>query len=286
MKKGLTITIIICMFLFLSGGILLIIGLANGGKLLFNIDYRNKKVETAKDLKIVTGEETVDSFSSIDLDVHAAEVRIVEGGGYNVKYAMYEGDIPRISVEDNKLTIKTINDGEGYVSFDLLGFAKQEEKTPYIEITVPAGTEFDDVRMKTNAGDINLDGYVIDALDIEANAGSIDLKNMTIDSFDADVNCGGIDISSSEIGTLTTKQNMGSLAVDDTRIYSADVDTDAGSVMMKLIGEEADYHIDVDVNAGSFQLNGETKDSSYNANSDKEMSIEVDASAGSVMIDF
>ena len=68
--------------------------------------------------------------------------------------------------------------------------------------------------------------------------------------------------------------------------YQYDAKKDGILRMMKLIGEEADYHIDVDVNAGSFQLNGETKDSSYNANSDKEMSIEVDASAGSVMIDF
>ncbi len=323
MKKGLHVVLILCFLLFVAGAIILVIGLARGGKMFFTIDYFNHKVNTSGTVKMIEGDKELSEYSSLDIDVNAAEVRVVEGDGYKVKYALYEDNEPTIGVEDKTLKISTSINSNTF-SFELFGNNAEENKSPYIEITVPAGTKFENAEISTNAGDIKLDGYDITTLFIESNAGSADLSNLSVatlnidvdygqvdiddieadelkikanagsaditgltaESADVDMNCGGLDISSSEIDSLTAKLNLGNAKVDETRIDKVDIDTNAGNVDLKMIGEEADYYIDVDVSAGDFMLNGKKQESNYSANSGKERSIKVESDAGSVSIDF
>lgn len=86
MKKGLAITLIICAILFIVGGVLIVLGIANGGAMLFNIDYAHHKVNTSSSKEIISGNEDVDPFTDIEIDVDAAAVTIVKGESYHVDY--------------------------------------------------------------------------------------------------------------------------------------------------------------------------------------------------------
>ncbi len=322
MKKGLLITLIFCVVLFLAGAAFLIVGLATGGKIFFTVDYKNRKVNTSSNLELITGEQELNEFDSIDIDISAAEVTVVEGDGYKVKYALYGNVEPTISVDDKKLSMKTEIES-GTFSLDLFG-NDPEKENPYVEITVPAGKKFETVNICTNAGDINLDGYEITTLMVQSNAGNSDLKNLSVGSIDLDLNygkvkivdteatdvsvkasagnaeisgliadsatfdmnCGELDVLTSELGRLEAKQNLGKVKVDETKIDNIDIEADAGDVSLGLIGEKADYYFDIDSSAGDITVDGEKKENDYNANSGKDKTIKIETNAGSVSIDF
>ena len=73
MKKGLAITLIGCVVLFILGLILFFVGLNAGGSIGFNVDFKNHEVSTAKDYKLNTGEQEVSAFSNIDINASAIE---------------------------------------------------------------------------------------------------------------------------------------------------------------------------------------------------------------------
>lgn len=323
MKKGLLVTLIICFILFLSGAILLVIGLSTGGKIFFTIDYKNRKVNTSGSRELVNGEQALGEFDSIDIDVSAAEVTVVEGSEYKVRYALYEGSEPTISIDDKKFSMKN-EIFDGTLSYGLWGDNSDDEKRPFVEITVPAGTKFENVSISTNAGDIKLDGYEIATLIVDSNAGSLELKNLSVgnvdvdvdcghvdiadtkaaevsinaaagnadisgltaDNVDIDMNCGGLNISSSELGELEAKMNMGKADISETKIDNIDIEADAGDVKLSLIGEEADYYFDLDSNAGNVTIDGSKESNNYTANSGKDKTIKVNTNAGNISIDF
>ena len=281
MKKGLVITLIACGVLLLVGGILFVIGLLSGGKLFFNIDFKNHRIITSSDSEMVGGLVTLDEFNKIDLNVPAAKVKLLKGDSYMIKYEVYDTELIKAEVQDKKLEVRTIKDGN-----DVTGFNIINNKEPYVEITVPEGTKFEECKFFTNAGNVNLDDFEIRNLTIEENAGNITLNKITSDSIEIDVNAGNVELTNSETNKLSIEVDAGNIEVSETRADNIDMESSFGSVTLGLIGEEADYGIDADVDAGSLIVNGKNKKNHYKANSDKDKKIEINASAGEVNISF
>ena len=85
MRKGMKITIIIMLAMFIIGAMLMIIGIATGGTLRFNVDYFGRRVDTSSEL--YHGEESVGTFNDVDVRMDSGEVKIVRGSEYKVSYA-------------------------------------------------------------------------------------------------------------------------------------------------------------------------------------------------------
>ena len=319
MKKGLAITLITCAVLFILGLILFVIGLNAGGSIGFNIDYKHHKLTTAKDMEMKTGEQEVGAFSNIDITTSAADLTIVEGDSYKVKYKLYENVEPTIGVENDTLKI-SVKDDRGTV----LNILTTDDNSPKIEITVPKGTKLFDVSINTDAGDLNIDGFTIATLNIESDAGDFNLKNLTSTSikikadagdldladttterFEIESNAGDINVTGLTADTVKMDFDAGDIKVLDSEIknYKAElsagdmdlknikgdnfeIDADYGDVEVEIIGEEADYNIDIDVSAGDAEINNKDVKNSYSASANTDKSLKINTDAGDVEVSF
>ena len=320
MKKGLAITLIGCVVLFILGLILFFVGLNAGGSIGFNVDFKNHEVSTAKDYKLNTGEQEVSAFSNIDINASAADITIVEGDSYKVKYALYEKSEPTIGVENDTLKIVTKNEKIPVFTF----FGTNTENSPKIEITVPAGTKFSDVSIVTNSGDIKLDGYTIDTLNLTSNAGDFDFKNLTttsikmnvdagdidlkdittedfqlesnagdikatgltVDTAKIDMDAGDVNILDSEIKNVKAELSAGDMKLKNIKADNFDIDADYGDIDLEIAGEEADYNIDIDVSAGDVEINDKDVKSHYSSKSNTDKTLKINTDAGDVEVSF
>lgn len=322
MKRGLIITIIFCVILFFVGGILLVIGVVSGGKAAFNIDYKNHKLRTSDNMKLVTKDVEISEFEKMDINIGTADLIIKEGDTYSLKYALYEGEEPTIGVNEGTLTVKT-NKEQSFINFNVFGLVNNDTN-PYVEITVPAKTvlkdseivvaagdatfsdiEVEEMNIKSAAGDVKLKNFISHNSKVEANAGDISIDSSEIDTLETTISAGelnvislkseelnvkndygDIEITSSEITDSELIANAGSIELEKTRVKNIDVESSYGDVNLGLIGEEADYDMDLTVAAGDCEISGKDVGKNHNVKKGREKNINVASAAGDIEISF
>ena len=279
MKKGLVITILSCVALFIIGTLVLLIGIAKGGKVLFNIDYGNHKITTTRNAELSRGTVSVEEFSGMNIELPNGDFRIVEGDEYKVSYAVYCEEAPTIDVL--KFSVKS---KDNYFSFNLSN--EKEEVTPYVEVTVPTGTILKESEVDIAYGDSKIDGLTLEDATFNLADGDIKFNNIKIDSLEIKSALGDINISDSDIGETDIEASAGNITLTDTRFSKLDINAAYGDVDLDVAGEEADYSLDVDLSFGKFELNGKEKKNRYSQNSDKDKKIDVDIATGDLSISF
>ena len=103
MKKGLAITLIICAILFIVGGVLIVLGIANGGAMFFNIDYAHHKVNTSSSKEIISGNEDVDPFTDIEIEIIPNKISFLFDESKTLNLNIYE-----IKIDDNLIHNKSL----------------------------------------------------------------------------------------------------------------------------------------------------------------------------------
>ncbi|MBR6402308.1 MAG: DUF4097 family beta strand repeat protein [Eubacterium sp.] len=301
MKKGKKIAILILIILFVLGSVMLIVGIANGGNVAFNIDYANKKISTTSKENLYEGTETPESFKNINIDIPAADINIKHGNEYKIEYHFYSSNAPIITTDNDTFNMNT---GKTKVVFSY-GFVFDSNKDDgYINITVPENVDLENVTLDLSAGDVTIDGMNISDLDLDLSAGDAKLSNGNIGNIIVDASSGDVSLDSitgnqvkvtnsagdfnmknSTFEKLDTDLSAGSVDVTESKISNVKIDNTAGNVDLSLIGEESDYSIKTDVTAGSTTVNGEKKHGSFEVVGGSKK-IDIDSSAGSVNIDI
>ena len=325
MKKGLIITVIALIGIFLLGAVLIVVGIFSGGTLDFNIDYGGHRVRNGKETSFVSGEMAVKEFDSFDIDVSAAKVSFVEGDDYKVTYKLIGEKDPDIEVSDSgELKIKSREEnGFSFNLGDLIG-ENGDDKNVFIELQVPKGKSFKDSKINANAGDINVDGHDFENLTIEANAGNVGISNSKLNELSINANAGNINLKSVDANKIDLSANAGNLGFDkvnasevkvdidygefnvtnseltkldgqldagnaeltDLKVSNLKMDLDYGDLEIGILGEAADYAIKVDVDYGNLTVDGKSENHSYSANSGKDKSLDIESNAGDVTISF
>ena len=324
MKKGLLITVLLMIALFLAGAVLIVIGIVRGGSLAFTVDFMNQRVTTSKDRELLKGEVETDSFDAIYIDVDAADFSIVEGDTYMVKYQLYDDTEPVIEVKDGVLNVKRLMDGKsGFIGFDFAGFNDPKEKT-FVELTVPKGTSFGKSSIIVNAGSVKVSGYDFAELNLEVDAGDIDFSDMTTDSLDINIDAGDITLNNINTGSLTIDNDAGAVNLDtvtadtfeadnnfgaitinkcelkdislstdtgdidikELRCDKASIEADVGAIDLNMIGEEADYDYELGTDAGNVKVAGNVKGDEYQTNNGKSKQIKIENDCGDITITF
>lgn len=284
-KKGIVITVLSCVALFIIGALLLVIGIANGGKLFFNIDFGNHKVITSNKEVMIEGDETVNEFSGIDVEIADGDLKIVEGDGYKIRYNLYGENRPDIKVEDGVLKFKENHKkSDNYFNFNLTGF--EDEFRPFVEITVPEGVVLKDNAISIALGDVEIAGMGLEETSFNVANGDLKLKNVTADSLDIVDAYGQVDISESDIKELDMDIDYGDINCIDLRAGTVKINNAFGDTKLDMAGEEADYSLDVELSVGEFELNGKKVKNKYSQNKDKEKKISVEIASGDLEITF
>lgn len=285
MKKGFLAFIIICLLLLAAGITILVIGLKNGGSIIFNIDFTKGIIKTKANETITEGSVDVDEFKNISVDIHAGEVKLVKGSSFNVKYSLYEEDIPDIKVDGGTLKVvsKKKND---FFQVNTGVFTNNDSDKLYVEITVPDGTEFGNVTINDSYGKITLDSFVFDTLTIDSDAGDVNFCSVTSEKVEVNVDYGNLEITGSTIDDMTVDCDAGNVEVSDSKIDNIEINNDYGDVDIDLNAEKADYYIDIDVDYGNLSVDGNKYKNSFSENKGKDKSVIINSDAGDVDLQF
>ncbi|MCR4588720.1 MAG: DUF4097 domain-containing protein [Lachnospiraceae bacterium] len=199
-----------------------------------------------------TTENTVslDSFHSLDLDLDAGSVTLVEGDGYFVKYKYPANSLPTIEVKGDQLVVKEKIDPHIHLT----------NKHLYeMVITVPAGTAIKDSTIHVDMGEFIAKGFTFDDLNIDADMGSIELTKVTFQDGYMDADMGNIQLKDCTFDTLEAVADMGNLEISGT-FSSVTGNCAMGNIE---IDTTSTATFDLRCDLGNITVNGDDKGTKY-----------------------
>lgn len=183
-------------------------------------------------------DEKLEKFSSIRINAAVMGLTIEEGTGFNID-AFYTKDYlkPEINIKNGGLEIVQHGKKNGF---------NNGNQNCRVVITVPGGTDLNDVDIDTNVGDVKIRELNIGKIDINLNVGEIDVNNVDFDSLDCDTNVGEISINP--------------------------------------VSKLDDYDISASTDVGSVRVEGRSYKRSYNSRGNGKKRIKADTNVGEIKI--
>lgn len=173
---------------------------------------------------------SIKKFSNIELEADALNFKIEEGDDYHVEYTCPSNMIPTARVNGD--TLKITSKASGGVSF--FNFKDYTEKDFSLTVFVPKGTtEFGDLDVKINAGNMILEGYTFKDITAELDAGNLELKDVTASDLDLKVDAGRVAIEGGKFDNVTIDADAGDIEIDDTEMKDVSVNADMGNIKLK-----------------------------------------------------
>ena len=181
--------------------------------LVFNFSGSYKLVENCKELDGVPSE--------IVFDASFTDAAIVYGDKFSVEYSMPDALEPTVSFKDGTLTVRT---GSGRTTIPV-----NMTEDLYIRITIPEGTELENVKVDIDAGNLDIKDLKAGAFILDMDAGNIDLRNLEADKIEIDCDAGNVDVRGCTAGRFGIDLDAGNADITDCEIDTIDADVDAGN---------------------------------------------------------
>lgn len=201
-------------------------------------------------------------FSAIDLDVDLGNVTIAAGEDYGMDIRCWgAGYEVHHWYNGGTLTIESSDDG----AFTSANCGSE------ITVIVPVGVWLESLYVDLDLGDLTLSGLQVEYADIDLDLGSLTGEALTVTtSFQVDA----------DLGEVNLYGDLGEYV---------DISADLGSVQLALSRPVTDYCWELEADLGSITVNGRDQrlgdDNKLTGGNGNRM-IEVDASLGSITVDF
>lgn len=208
-------------------------------------------------------EESLNEFKSIQIDVLAADIQVIAGEDWGVSYNLSEKEpLIRCGVEGDTLYVETEFDPKKY-------FERSDEW--FVTVTVPAGSELDELELKTLSGNVNAEGFSCDTCQMSSvsgdlNAKSVDAGTIYIRSTSGDVTAQALSSVKVEtetvsgettvdgtLGELTADSVSGSIEVSGSVSEEASMETVSGKLSLSVNHPVA---VAASSTSGTIDLNG------------------------------
>lgn len=237
------------------------------------------KTEPASE-KIVPGSfelsaenQKLQEFSSVEVDVMAADIKLVTGDDWAVSYNISEKEpLKRFGVEGDTLYIETTFNAKKY-------FDRNEDW--YVTITVPEDAVLNEVELETISGNISMEYIFCDDASLSTTSGNVDVSDVsarelgletvagvisasgiTADSLEAETVSGNI-VVAGQFGELETDTVSGNTEIAGTISISGSAESTSGSIDIALDNEAAIAANSV----GRIEINGEKVSNPYKTGS-------------------
>lgn len=228
MKKATKTLMITSLILIIVGGGLLIAGALSGGW------------EQLKNTDLISGEELQEkvidydeAFNKIEIDAQSYPVKLLKSNDANthVRYRTDENNVIKIGNDRDNLKItekyytkKSVNIDLG-IWYDIFGI--NNEKNIYIYLPEK---EYESIKLKAAAGDVEIDGLKIKNLTAELKAGSFDLKNMLIESGEIKCEAGEVEIDNSTLNNSNIYASAGSIDIEKSKLKNVNLEAKLGDI--------------------------------------------------------
>lgn len=216
--------------------------------------------------------EVSGEVESLDLEISAAELKIVSGDQFSV-----ESNHKYLMVEEKDGTLKI------YEKKVLLG-ASSEGVT--VVLTVPEGFVFEDASLETGAGKTDIASLSANTLELELGAGATEIGNLTVlTRASISTGAGKLTVLDGQLGNLTMDIGVGKLELTARVTGQCQVNFGIGDADLTLLGSREDYQIKLDKGIGSATLDGTAMESG-SVYGGGENRIDISGGIGSIHIRF
>ena len=312
MKVVKNIITVIAVFMIIAGIVCLSIGVNNGGKIFFGIDYANKKIVYPDD-DIIEKTYDYDDFKNLEINVDCMKLTIKEGKEYKVACKYMDDFKPEIDLSGDTLKItqrlkdKSVTDFGRFLSVSKNGISFGSNILGNsVEITIPKGEKLDNIKINAKAGDVNLNSFEADEIKADLKAGDLKVSDINVDNmeftlnagdvkinkiegkdFEIKMNAGDVNLSDGDFENVKIDMDAGDLDIDDTNADDFDIKLSSGDVDASFPGKEKDYNIDVKCSAGDLSIDGDDEHGNdYTSDNDADKDIVIKCSFGDIDVDF
>lgn len=195
--------------------------------------------------EMVDFETGLDEFSKIDADLSIGDLNVMEGDRFYLKYSFPEKLQPEFNVSDGTLVVKSKTNIKISVS-------DKFPKESFLTITVPAGTDLEDVRLEDSMGNVAVSGASSTALDIEDSMGDIEVSGASYGKVSIKDSMGKINVSNIKAAELGGAASMGDTVIDSCEIVRVKWESSMGKVNLQGSFE----HLDIENSMGDITVDG------------------------------
>lgn len=216
---------------------------------------------------------TIDSdISSLSLELSGAELKINTADNFSVES------------NHNYISVKTDN-GKLYINETKKMFSFSPKGITVI-LNIPEGFVFEDARINTGAGKVEVEALSADILKLSLGAGEAEIKNLTVNSSaDIDGGAGELTIEGGALRNLKLDMGVGKLSLKSCVEGQSCLNYGIGETNLTLLGNREDYQIEIDKGIGEAKIAGENiqDDFVYGSGTNR---IEIDGGIGAINIEF
>ena len=277
------------------GFIVLATGLKMGAKPVVAIG--NKQSGGSREL--IKESIELSKFDELDVDIASIGTYIEQGDSYRLEYQAYEDNVPKITENNDKLTVKQPSHSTFRFGVDFSGDDEQ-----YYRIIVPEDAGVLDVDLDAASGLISVDSVNIDGkvdiasglvqiknveskeLKVAAASGKVELENITTKKLKLDLSSGMMNVDNCTTKDLDAELTSGTMTFDRMTFDKADLDESSGKIELNVVGTKDDYSYDIEATSGSIKIDGNSVGKSYKTDGDKDKEIKADMTSGSLDITF
>lgn len=191
-------------------GVLVIVGLAGCGKIVNQGKSPVKQVN-----KVLTN----NSFSNLIVNTDACDVIIKTGKLYKVQYQGDKDITPKVENKNGQLIIKQNGSSKG---------------NPVIRITIPENVSLNQADIKSEEGDITVNGANIQTAQFNTEEGNADIAKTSMNDGQVNSEEGDITLQSTSTKSgITVKAEQGDVNVSNCNFKGYDLTTEEGSISMR-----------------------------------------------------
>ncbi|MCH1983364.1 DUF4097 domain-containing protein [Ruminococcus sp. OA3] len=261
------------------GIVLLIAGMMLGGRPGFYIDRTgiHSQYSNSSDSPYIQEKMRLDEFSSIDIDLNYADIKIQPSDGYYLEYQLDgAGPEPEYEVKNGKLRFKESPAG-GFIGglnfFTFSDFSRSYDY--YVILYVPADKYFKAVKLVSDDGMISTGDIRAESMDITDDYGQVSIESfkgrelsinmddgrLKIQNLDADTvlinnEYGECEIENMKVKTLEARLDDGDFKVSKGHAANLDIDNEYGNVTLGMSEKLDAYDLDLETEYGRIEVQG------------------------------
>lgn len=230
-------------------------------------DENNSKVLVGDKIETVFNDSEV---KKLKIDIEYADLEILKGDNLrletNSKNIICKQDGNKIEIEEKDINL----------------FLKNDKKK--LIIYIPENIKFENVRIETGAGEIDIEKINTEEARLEIGAGKVTINNIeATKEARIEGGAGEVEILSGQINDLNLDMGVGKFILNSKLTGDNKINAGIGNLEINLSDEKENYSIEANKGIGNIRLNGEQL-SGNTKYGDGETKLAIDGGIGNIDI--
>lgn len=266
MKKYQKVLLITAGCLTLAGGIVMVTGLALGGSL--GLRLTSEGIYTGNDQgKYIEETKSLKDIKNLEISAGYGNIYIEQGDSFRLEYG-YDDMFakPEYKADNGKVSFNLKSVHQNGISLIGIGNFANQKKEDYIKLILPKGIELDQLKVRSDYGELSLNQADIKKLILEGDSGNINITNVNMEELSLNLDYGKLEMENCVVPELKIDNDTssGDLELKNITAKNVKISTDYGNVTVDQM--KADQ-VEIMNNNGSVDLRnmeGNTKNKRMN----------------------